>query len=114
MDHPNLRWIRLWKPRLVLFALHDMPFPLRDDFLVGPGWDLRGHTLWPIWCTWTQWQQLCSSSSAGRNDDIACEVEGFWQRDGEILCVKGNEIYWLSAEGEPRKLVLTSPTSFVA
>ncbi|CAL1127077.1 unnamed protein product [Cladocopium goreaui] len=94
--------------RDTLFALHSMPFPLREDFTTGENWDLRGQRFWPIWCSWAQW--LCLIVDVGDPDT---SPEGFWQRDGEVLCVKGNKIYWLSVEGEARELSWTSATSFV-
>ena len=94
--------------RDALFALHSMPFPLREDFATGENWDLRGQRFWPIWCSWAQWLRLLVD--LGDPDT----PEGFWQRGGEVLCVKGNKIYWLSVEGEARELTWTSATSFVA
>ena len=96
--------------RDTLFVLHSMPFPLREDFTTGENWDFRGQRFWPIWCSWAQWLRLI-----GDLGDLGDRSpEGFWQRDGEVLCVKGNKIYWLSVEGEAREVSWTSATSFVA
>eukprot|EP00435_Cladocopium_sp_Y103_P072305 s163_g39.t2 len=92
--------------RDALFALHSMPFPLREDFTTGENWDFRGQRFWPIWCSWAVWLRLVDLGDLDR-------ALGFWQRDGEILCVKGNNIYWLSVEGGARELSWTSATSFV-
>eukprot|EP00439_Symbiodinium_sp_Y106_P025234 s5740_g3.t1 len=78
--------------RDLLFARHGfaMPFPLREDFLD----HLEESLHLPIWVQWDSWQKLLSGPSE--------LLEGFWERENELICVRGDLVHWLTIEGQPR------------
>ncbi|CAE7559009.1 CHLP [Symbiodinium sp. CCMP2592] len=83
--------------RDLLFARHGfaMPFPLREDFLD----HLEESRHLPIWVHWDSWQKLLS----GPSDNL----EGFWERENELICVRGDLVHWLTIEGQPRAVQQT-------
>ncbi|CAE7689815.1 CHLP [Symbiodinium microadriaticum] len=78
--------------RDLLFARNGfaMPFPLREDFLGQPEESLH----LPIWVQWDSWQKLLSGPSEN--------LEGFWEREKELICVRGDLVHWVTIEGQPR------------